>query len=115
MLRHQQTVGAVVIDQEGRLAAATSTGHGEEFLRRAIAARVAFQYEFSPNPDISQICKNIVNIDMKDKLAGLITVDKNGNIGAETNAKMFYGSYKNGVITADIIGHQTYRFVYKLF
>uniref|UniRef100_A0A914DDZ1 Uncharacterized protein n=1 Tax=Acrobeloides nanus TaxID=290746 RepID=A0A914DDZ1_9BILA len=135
MLRHQQTVGAVVIDQEGRLAAATSTGgtvnkmrgrigdssvvgagtfadknvavsttgHGEEFLRRAIAARVACQYEFFSNPDISQICKNIVNIDMKDKLAGLIAVDKNGNIGAETNAKMFYGSYKNGVITADII------------
>uniref|UniRef100_A0AC34F7M6 Choline/carnitine acyltransferase domain-containing protein n=1 Tax=Panagrolaimus sp. ES5 TaxID=591445 RepID=A0AC34F7M6_9BILA len=126
-----QTVGAVAVDENGRLASATSTGglinkmegrigdtavigaatwadknvavsctgDGEEFLRKAVASKIAFTYD----GNLAECCNKILKDDMSDALAGIVAIDVKGEIVGITNAQMFFGSYSNGKITTKIV------------
>lgn len=121
------TVGAVALDQEGHLAAATSTGgltgklpgrvgdspligagtyaedgvcavsctgHGEFFIRNAVAYDVAARLKYS-SVTLREATHTIINDKLKkiDASGGLIAVDAKGNIATPFNSEgMFHAS-----------------------
>ncbi len=125
------TVGAVALDKQGNLAAATSTGgmtfkqygrigdspiigagtyannescavsctgHGEYFIRNAVAYDVSARMLYLKET-MEQATEYIINKKLKDQGAtgGLIAVDKNGNIAMPFNTPgMFRGFVKEG-------------------
>ena len=125
------TVGCVVLDQSGNLAAGTSTGgmtnkkynrigdspiigagtyadnntvavsctgHGEFFIRYAVAYDIAARMEYG-NASLKEACEAIVNEKLVEKggSGGLIAVDKYGNIEMPFNTEgMYRASSKDG-------------------
>lgn len=119
------TVGAVALDREGNLAAATSTGglagklpgrvgdspligsgtyaekdvcavsctgHGEFFIRNAVAYDVAARMKYA-NASLTDAAQAIVNDKLKklDARGGLIAVDAKGNVATPFNSEgMFH-------------------------
>ena len=125
------TVGCVVLDRSGNLAAGTSTGgmtnkkynrigdspiigagtyadnntvavsctgHGEYFIRYAVAYDIAARMEYG-NLSLKEACNGIVNEKLVEKggSGGLIAVDKFGNIEMPFNTEgMYRASSKDG-------------------
>lgn len=125
------TVGCVVLDQSGNLAAGTSTGgmtnkkynrigdspiigagtyadnntvavsctgHGEYFIRYAVAHDIAARMEYG-NASLKEACSDLVNGKLVEKggSGGLIAVDKDGNIEMPFNTEGMYRASSNGV------------------
>jgi isoaspartyl peptidase/L-asparaginase-like protein (Ntn-hydrolase superfamily) len=89
-------------------------GHGESFLRKAVASRIAISYGLQNKP-IDTLCKDIIDNDLQGINAGIIAVDHKGEIAVEANSKMFYGTFKNGILTGDITSLDDNPFSIKLF
>jgi beta-aspartyl-peptidase (threonine type) len=121
------TVGAVALDKEGNLAAATSTGgmtnkrwgrigdspvigagtyannatcaisctgHGEYYIRYAVAHDVSAAMEYG-GMSLQDAAKNIIfnKLNAKAGNGGLIGLDKNGNIAMTFNSEGMYRGY----------------------
>jgi len=121
------TVGCVVLDQQGNLAAGTSTGgmtnkrynrigdapiigagtyadngsvavsctgHGEYFIRYAVAYDLAARLTYT-NADLQTAADELVNKKLVEKegSGGLIAVDKDGNIAMPFNTSGMYRGY----------------------
>lgn len=121
------TVGAVALDLQGNLAAATSTGgmtnkrygrigdtpvigagtyadnatcavsctgHGEYFIRYAVAYDVSAAMKYG-NKELNEAAKDLVHNQLVSKggSGGLIALDKKGNIAMEFNTEGMYRGY----------------------
>lgn len=133
------TVGCVVLDSYGNLAAGTSTGgmtnkkygrigdspvigagtyannktcavsctgHGEYFIRLAVARDISAQMEYL-NQDVKTSCQNEINkLTKLNGTGGVIAVDKKGNVAMEFNTAGMYRGYikSNGETYIGIYG-----------
>ena len=121
------TVGAVALDKEGNIAAATSTGgmtnkrwgrfgdvpiigaglyannqtcgvsctgHGEYFIRYAVAHEVSAQMEHA-GATLQSAAQNVIQKKLVDAggVGGLIAIDKNGQVVMEFNSKGMFRGY----------------------
>lgn len=125
------TVGAVVIDRKGNMAAATSTGgltgkkkgrvgdssiigagtianqeaavsatgKGEDFVRLALASRIAYYVEQGMTAKVASE-KAIVDLEKIGGRGGLIVVDKNYNIGSAKTT--LTKGLAHGAVTSEI-------------
>ncbi len=130
-LSHVGTVGAVALDERGRLAAATSTGgmtgkrhgrigdspiigagtyaddrscavsatgHGEVFIRAAVAHDICSRVRFGGR-DLLTAVREVVHEELRalDGEGGVIAIDAHGEISIEFNSEgMFRASRKDG-------------------
>lgn len=133
------TVGCVVLDSYGNLAAGTSTGgmtnkkygrigdspvigagtyannktcavsctgHGEYFIRLAVARDISAQMEYL-NQNVKTSCQNEINkLTSLNGTGGVIAVDKKGNVAMEFNTAGMYRGYikSNGETYIGIYG-----------
>jgi L-asparaginase / beta-aspartyl-peptidase len=133
-ISHVGTVGAVALDAQGRLAAATSTGgmtgkrykrigdspligagtyaddrscavsatgHGEMFIRAAVAHDICARMRFG-GADLKQAVHAVIHEELKalDGEGGVIAIDKNGEIVLDFNSEgMFRASRRSGEST----------------
>ncbi len=124
------TVGAVALDQSGKIAVAVSTGGtphkhkgrvgdsplvgsgfyangsygavatgiGEDIMKITLSARVGFYLDFGKKDLNSAVSQSVKDLDVVNGKAGLIAMDKNGNISFAHNTKgMFYAYIKEGM------------------
>lgn len=83
---------------DSRFAGVSCTGHGEYFIKNAVAYDVIAQMQYAEK-SLEEAAENIINQKLKDQGAGggLIALDKNGNIVMPFNtAGMFRGYWRIG-------------------
>ena len=121
------TVGAVAIDQEGNIAAGTSTGgmmnkqynrigdspiigagtyadnstcgvsctgHGEYFIRLAVAKEISAQMEFGGKSLEKAVQSTLEKLEKMNGTGGVIAIDKEGKIVMDFNTEGMYRGYK---------------------
>ncbi len=73
----------------------SSTGHGEFFIRYAVAYDIAARMEYANNT-LDEAAKAIVHGKLKDKggAGGIVALDRNGNISMEFNTPGMYRGYR---------------------
>ncbi len=77
---------------------AVATGIGEDIMKITLTARVGFYLDFKRKDLNSAVVQSVKDLDTINGKAGLIAMDKNGNISFSYNTKgMFYAYIKEGM------------------
>ncbi len=83
---------------DNRTVAVSCTGHGEYFIRHAVAHDLSARLMYT-NQTIYQAADTIININLKEigALGGLIAIDKYGNVAMPFNTSCMFRGYANNV------------------